>query len=176
MKEEKSRKTRKRLTPLELVDQKLEELSGRISKLEERVSEIENKTKRSFENYQKYFESLGEVIYCDFIILSENFRLMSLSHAPISRCDKFVSYIQRKERALRQITQMGMKPVVADSSSEIDSLVELSKRWNLSFEQIASYLLDKLGKDLAKEIVGKKSLMKYYGKEVIPIWEKLLEK
>lgn len=166
----------RKLDPYKMAEEKLEEFSKRISKIERSVSEIKKKTRKSFQEYSIYLEHLGKTIYYDTLILFKINELRGYSTDGIPQLfNTVVERIKQKNESIKEIENLGMKIPHLDTSFYISDLVELSKKWNLPFEDIASYLIAQLGKQQAREVVEKEVIMQLYGKDVIPIWEMLLK-
>jgi len=171
----KRKKPSKKLDPYKGVEEKLEGFSERISKIEDKVSEIEERTGKSFQDYLKYIELISQNIYFDILIQDELSRLDRLASGNILLFHDVINNIQKKNKIRNQIRALRMGVVTLPFYSQIGALLEISKKWNLPFEEIGSYLIDKLGKEEAKELVGKENIMQYYGKDATSIWESLLK-
>jgi len=165
----------KKLDPCELVEERLEGFSERIYKIEERVSEIDSKARKSFDKYSRYLQLISSTMYWDMLILGEITRLRMIPLGDIKEFDDAIGYILDKQRDWDQIHELGMDLSTLTVKSITGMLIEIAHIWNLRFEEVASYFICKFGKATARKLVGNEDLMECYGKEVIPIWEKLLE-
>ena len=56
----------------------------------------------------------------------------------------------------------------------IHSVIVLMHYGGISFERLAPHLIEKLGKNLARKLVKKETMLENYGKEGLKIWETLL--
>jgi len=157
------------------VEEKLEELSTRISRIENNLSEIEEKTRTSFQDYLRYIELIAKNIYFDILIEDELNRLSKLPSGDTSLFHKVISNIQKKDEIRSQIIALRMGVVTLPFNFQIRVLLDLSKKWNLPFEEIGSCLIEKLGKEEAKRLVGNDDIIQYYGEDMVSIWESLLE-
>lgn len=158
------------------VEERLDEFSERISKVEDKVSEIEEATKRSFQDYLKYIELVSQNIYFDTLIGNQLNRLEELTTGEASLFDSVVDKIQKKSRIHTQIDSLQLPVVTLPLNSQIETVIRISKKWNIPFEEAGSYLIDKLGKEEAERLVGKENITQHYGKKATPIWESLLKK
>jgi len=171
-----SKNTKKSLDLYKMVEERLEEFEKRVSKIEEKMSEIEDKTIKSFDKYSKYIKLMSESIYQDILISNWTERISALPSGNVSFFDNAIGNIQKKIQLLEQISQLKMEPTTFRPSSQVTILIEIARRWHVPFEDLASYLIQKLGENKARDLVEKQILLQYYGKEIIPIWESLLKK
>lgn len=171
----KRKKPGKRLDSYKRVEEKLEELSTRISRIEDNLSEIEEKTRTSFQDYLRYIELVAKNIYFDILIEDELNRLSKLPSGNTSLFHKVINNIQKKSKIRDQIIALRMGVVTLPFNFQIRVLLDLSKKWNLPFEDISSCLIEKLGKEEAKRLVGKDDIIQYYGKDMVSIWKSLLK-
>ena len=111
----------------------------------------------------------------DILVEDELNRLSKLPSGNISLFHKVINNIQKKDKIRSQIIALQMGVVTLPFNFQIRVLLDLSKKWNLPFEEIGSCLIDKLGKGEAKKLVGKDNIIQYYGEDMIAIWESLLE-
>lgn len=157
------------------VEKKLEDLSTRIYRIENKLSEIEEKTRTSFQDYLRYIELVAKNIYFDILIENELNRLSKLPSGNTSLFHKVINNIQKKDRIRSQIIALRMGVVTLPFNFQIRVLLDLSKKWSLPFEEIGSCLIEKLGKEEAKRLVGNDDIIQYYGEDMVSIWESLLE-
>ena len=171
----KRKKPGKKPSAYKKVEGKLEELSERVFRIEGKLSEIEETTRQSFEDYLKYIELIAKNIYFDILIEDELNRLSRLPSGDVSLFHRVINNIQKKGKIRNQITALRMGVVTLPFDFQIRVLLDLSKKWNLPFEETGTYLIDKLGKEEAKQLVGKDNIIQHYGKDAISIWESLLK-
>ena len=159
-----------------MVEERLEEFDKRLFKIEEKMSDVGGKTRKSFEKYTEYIRALSEVIYADFTIITYVVYLFQEDSGNTSRFDFIINLMRAKREPLNKIGKLGLTPTFAIPDNNIlDNLVKIAARWKLPFEKFGSYIITKLGKEQARKLVPKESLMENYGKEIIPIWEALLK-
>jgi hypothetical protein len=170
-----SRNTKGRLDLHEMVEERLGEFGERVSKIEERMSEIEDKTRKSFDKYIEYVESLSAVVAYDIFIMGWIADLDICPAGNTSLFDDVVEGIKEKRKASKRIEELGLKAHRIAVESQIKEVIRIARKWGIPFEDIASYLIGSLGKEEARIIVQKEDLMAWYRKEIIPIWESLLK-
>lgn len=159
-----------------IVEEKLDEFSERVSKVEEKVSEIEEATKKSFQDYLKYIELVSQNIYFDMSIGNQLSQLEDLTTGEVSLFDNVVDKILKKSRTHNQIDSLQLPVVTLPLHYQIETVIRLSKKWNIPFKKVSSYLVDKLGKEEAEKLVGKENITKHYGKEAFSTWKSSLKK
>ena len=160
---------------VELVEKKLEEFSERLSNIEQKVAEVERKAKRSFGNYQKYVRLLNDVMVGDLLVMS---RISFLAHAPFRKMRAFddtIDELLAKEKHKKKLAKLGFEFSYVVSNRQIALMISIAEHWGTPFEELASYLIMKLGKKDASKLVDKTDIIENYGKEVLPIWESLLK-
>lgn len=163
----------KKMDAWDIVEERLNEFSKKVTEMENKILEIDEKVKKSFLNFQSYVNQLNDLIYTDIVIQSEIQRLITWNDGNMSYFDFFMRKILEKYETLQKMKKLGFQPETLIISDQMSLLINMSKNWNLPFEHVGSYLIQKLGKDVAKEIVDKSCLMKYYGMSSVPIWESL---
>ena len=153
----------------------VEILEKRIAELTEKVSELDRKFDEDFENLREYLGLMDRIIYNDMISMDIIGHLFSYRSGNTTQFDRLIDELKEKEQHLEKSRSLGFPSVNIVSTAFIDKLLTISRTWEIPFEDVGSYLIKKLGKNLAKKLVKKETVMKNYGKDVVPIWESLLE-
>jgi len=150
-------------------------IEKRVQELSERVAEIDKKFENTVRRLQEYIVSLGLVVSDDALLLADINWFWNQHQGTTEYFDHTIETVKRKESELEKIFAMKLECPCLDSKATLGNVIEIARRWQIPFEQIASYLIEKLGKKLARELVKREDIMKNYGKEVLPIWKSLLE-
>ena len=86
--------------------------------------------------------------------------------------------IKKKEEEMQKIKSALEKyPTLytLPSSGAVGAIIEISRHWQIPFQELASFLCDKLGKEHAKRLVKKEKILKCYGKEEVSMWKSITE-
>jgi len=150
-------------------------MEKRIQELSERVAEMDKKFENTVRRLQEYIISLGLIVSNDALVLADINWLWNQHQGITEYFDHTIETIKRKESELEKIFATKLTCPCLDSKTMLGNVIEIARRWQIPFELIASYLIEKLGKKLARELVKREDIMRNYGKEVLPIWKSLLE-
>lgn len=150
------------------VEERLDEIEGRVSEIEEKVS-------NSFQTYLQYIKHVIGIVYHDIIIQNELSRLDVLKSGEIHLFKNIVNQIQRKRDLVNEVKALDMDTVRILSRNQIRHILELSRKWDVSFEDTASYLIGNLGKEESKQLMDKADILNYYDKDAVTFWESLLK-
>ncbi|MGD8565681.1 MAG: hypothetical protein PVF96_04955 [Candidatus Bathyarchaeota archaeon] len=169
------RKPKETVDIYKIVEGKFEKLSEKLVTIEQKVKDVERKTKKSFQNYQEYLTILSSMITTDLVVIS---RILSLGHLAYGKMPAFNATIKdllAKEKKNKKLSELGFGLSHTIINRQMSLIIQIAKQWGTPFEDLASYLIKKLGKEWARKIVDKTSILEHYGKEAMPIWKSLLK-
>jgi len=150
-------------------------MERKIDELSKRVSELDEKFKKSVKALQHYTTSINSVLSLDMTIFGCAVGLWYYPSISLSDFDAYMRNIKEKETIIERIHAEGLTVSCISSSHEIDIIIQLCFARQILFERIAPYLIEKLGGELAEKLVRKRTLVHFYGKEVLPAWESMLK-
>lgn len=150
-------------------------MESRIDELSKRVSELDEKFNKSVKALQHYITSVNAVLSLDITIFGSSVGLWYYPTISLSDFDANMENIKDKETIIERIQAEGLTVSHISSSREIDIIIQLCSIRHILYEQMAPYLIEKLGKELAEKLVKKRTLVHFYGKEVLPAWESMLK-
>lgn len=153
----------------------LDEVEKRLQEIEERMSEMEEKTKKSFAKIQEYIAVSDTINRSCLIAVSQIVLLSTKTKGEASDFDVIIEKISEIQDDIKRVKVMSLNAPPIDTTALVDMILTLSKDWNISFEVIAPYLIEKLGKECAKDNVKKASIMQSYGSQAMNNWEKLFK-
>ena len=144
---------------IELIDEKLDELELRIEKLE------------------KYSLQMNRLMSRDMIILAS----IASDYAQLStgsrrKIESFDHYFGRIKERVKELEEVEAKIFIIPHIDLVNVIISLMEQNEIPFERLAPYIIKKLGKKLARKLVKKETMLEYYGKEGLKIWETLLKK
>ena len=151
------------------------ELSEKLVSIEHKVTDVERKTKKSFQNYQEYITILRSMITTDLVVMSRILSLARLAYGKMPAFNAAIKDLLAKEKNKKKLSELGFGFSHTISNRQMSLIVQIAKQWGTPFEDLASYLIKKLGKECVRKIVDKNHIMEHYGKEVLPTWESLLK-
>ena len=169
------RKQKEAVDIYKLIEGKLEKLSEKLTTIEQKVTDVERKTKKSFQNYQEYLTILSNMITTDLVVISRILSLGRLAYGKMPAFNTTIKDLLAKEKNNKKLSELGFGLSHTISNSQMSLIIQIAKQWGTPFEDLASYLIKKLGKEWVCKIVDKTYILEYYGKEAIPIWESLLK-
>lgn len=148
----------------------IEELRDRVFLLEEKLNDT-----------IKFMMIWNEIRRLDISALDIIARLRTYDKGSISNFDTLIEDL--KERVEIEDVDEYVKKLEINTEYIIrlrpsyitQYILFLAKFWEISFEIIASYLIRKLGKELASKLVLKGNIAEIYGGEALKIWESLLK-
>lgn len=144
---------------IELIDEKLNELELRIEKIE------------------KYTRQVNTFMASDMIILAS----IAADYAQLALQRKmdinyFDHYFERIKTRVKELEEAEAEIYIIPHDRLTKTIVVLMKQCEIPFERLAPYLIERLGKKLARKLIKKETMLEYYGKEGLKIWETLLRK
>jgi DNA-binding ferritin-like protein (Dps family) len=151
-------------------------LEKRIEELEDRLTSLEEQNKQNMRSVQDFLKKMSKITSLDSTILSEIIFLESY-YSRVEDLDRVVDPMIQKERlkSLEQdIKPEGFSFFTLKSDWVIASIFAIAVTHNTRFEDVAAYLIDKLGKKKAKELVKKEDILRYYDKDCLQTWEYLI--
>lgn len=163
--------SKKRPTYIEIIEE-------RIEALEQRLSLVEEKIKKDLEDIQKYVFCLNLTLLYDMDMVRTIGDLWKFTSGEVELFNIFIDHTKKKEKVLKKLhglERAGYMYVFMDPTWAVDNMIALSKFWRIPFESISSYLVKELGKDLAKKLVKKETILEHYGSNALSIWESLLK-
>lgn len=87
----------------------------------------------------------------------------------------FDHYFKRIKKRIKELEGLETGMYTVNPTDLLDGIIGLVKYSGIPFERLAPYLVEKLGKNLAKNFVKKETMLKDFGKEGLEIWEALLK-
>jgi len=142
-------------SPYEFFEKRLEDLEGEINDLEQHV------------------ELLSTVIF-QTILIAVEFSMISQSR-PL-KLEYFDSFIRTLKKTVNTLEKFKKPAPPLDPKAVIDIVINLAKSNEIPFQKLMPYLIEKLGKSLARRIVKKETILRHYGEAAFTTWEMLLSR
>lgn len=143
---------------MELVDEKLDKLELKLLKLEKHVRQV---------NQFMAYDMRNNYNLCMSAIAMAVGKEFELSHL-----DDYLEDIKLREKELKNLQHS----VICESPSQLLSgVIWMASVSKIPFVELAPYLIRKLGKKTAKRIVERETMLQYYGKGGLSIWDALLK-
>jgi len=125
-------------------------------------------------------------VYCintalldDMEMLGSIAELSQYTSGEVKFFDLLIKRIKEIEKVVKKLDDLydlkGYRYISYEPTWMVDRIIVLSKRWKITFESISSYLIKKLGKNLAKKLIKKETILEHYGSNALSIWESLLK-
>jgi hypothetical protein len=153
----------------------LDEVEKRLQKIEERMSEMEEKTKTSFAKIQEYIVAADAINRNLLTTMVQVVLASTKSEGKVSDFDPIIGNIPQMENNIKKVKAMSLDAPTISVASLVSMILVLSRQWNIPFEVIAPYLIQKLGKESARRNMQKEYIMQFYGSEALNDWEKLFK-
>jgi hypothetical protein len=127
---------------------------------------------------QQFLRHLSEMTFLDTTITAEIIFLESfLNNA--EDWDRVIDPLARRQRLIDDFRRSkkfkGFFLYTIHSDWVISSVFAISRGHNIRFEDLASFLIGKLGKEKAKQLVKKEDVVRFYDKECLEAWERLVK-
>jgi len=129
----------------------------------------------------EYLTSLNRTLIYDMRI-SEYLISMAINiadeEAKPEAFEYVIKQIKKKEEELQKIKSALEKyPTLYTLPSEgaVGAIIGISSIMQIPFQELASFLCSKLGKEHAKRLVKKEKILKCYGKEAVSMWKSITE-
>jgi len=100
-----------------------------------------------------------------------------LIHISPSVTLKHFDRLLERIKDLEEVIGQSKKPIqTIPPDSLISIVIHIAKLRDIRFQNLAPYLVEKLGKRLARRLVEKEAILQHYGEDAFTIWELLLQK
>ena len=138
-----------------------------IDLFEKRIEDLETKLNR----IEEHVKILNQVIVDQMTI---NFQLSVLTTFSSVKLEDFDLIMELIKHSIRTQQKLNKPLYQIKAEDYVDSLITLAKKSKIPFQTLVPYLIQKLGKELAKTIVKEESILQHYGNEGLAIWKLLL--
>lgn len=116
-------------------------------------------------------------IVCDYYARQDQafFFVINTHRLPSGKVDD-LDHLINKTKELDELWAANVKeiPLVGvHHSSLVGAVISIANDWEIPFEELAPYLIQKLGKERAKRLVNTSDLLAFYGRDCLSTWNEL---
>jgi len=146
----------------------------RINRLERTLTKRIKKIEKVVRKLESYVDLAWKISAHDSTIISYINHLSIYSEGKVQNFDQVIEHLKTRLKYEKDLPK-GYEAYALRIEFITHSIIFRAKEWGIPFNILASYLINKLGKRLAKLSVKKENLLKNYGKDAVSTWKSILE-
>jgi len=145
-----------------------------VKAIEDRLFYLEDKIESEFIKINTKILNVSRLQYYDTAILSQ---ISFMVNTPRQKIDAFDSLVDLYKYRKEAIEELSKDPNVSVWTFDDDFIyyqtLRLAKSWNIKFEDICTYLFDRIDKNDLRNEMKKESILKIYGNKALALWDTL---
>jgi len=156
-----------------------------VSILDEQITELNRNIKEIKDCLNFYVKILFYEIRIHTILsymrsLTSTYKLVVAPPPKPEFFDSLIELMKERNALIKESLNIckdiiNISEIIIPSPEILEIIIKRAKTYKIEFKDIASYIIDKFGKQEARELVLKHVILENYGEEAYKIWQDLIQ-